>query len=130
MSAYCEQQLLRVAIEARRSAEDAESRVAKRKGQTGREVIGKTKRRNHWSWIAALAVVSLAGAAAAAPGPGPRVAYIDPGAGSFLLQALVAALAGIIVTANVYWAKIKKLLGFGTDPENTDKKASPQPGDE
>lgn len=94
-------------------------------------MTGATRRWNRWSWIApALAVVSLAGVAAAAPGPGPRVAYVDPGAGSFLLQALVAALAGIIVTANVYWAKIKRFLRIGTDSEATEEKAGTESGDE
>jgi hypothetical protein len=49
------------------------------------------------------------------------LAYVDPGAGSFILQALVAAMAGIIVALNVYWRKIKGFLGFGknsTDAEN------------
>ena len=47
---------------------------------------------------------------------GQQLAYIDPGAGSFLLQALVAALAGIVVTLNLYWRKIKGFLGFRSDP--------------
>jgi hypothetical protein len=52
---------------------------------------------------------------------GGRLAYIDPGAGSFLLQALLAAFAGIVVTMSVYWQKIKKLLGLGrNDASNSD----------
>jgi hypothetical protein len=54
---------------------------------------------------------------------GPLLAYVDPGAGSFLLQALVAAMAGIIVTVNIYWKKIKTLFGFGAKPDPSD--ASP-----
>ena len=53
---------------------------------------------------------------------GQQLAYVDPGAGSFILQALVAAMAGIIVTVSVYWRKIKGFLGFGSppkDPENS-----------
>jgi hypothetical protein len=48
---------------------------------------------------------------------GGRLAYIDPGAGSFLLQALIAAFAGIVVTMSVYWQKLKSLLGLGRDDD-------------
>ena len=33
---------------------------------------------------------------------GPRLAYLEPGPGSFLLQALVAMLAGAVVAINAY----------------------------
>ena len=52
---------------------------------------------------------------------GNRLAYIDPGTGSFLLQALIAAFAGIVVTMGVYWQKLKNLLGLGrNDTTNGD----------
>lgn len=47
-----------------------------------------------------------------------RLAYIDPGAGSFVVQALIAALAGIAVTGRIYWARIKNLLGIATPDED------------
>ena len=62
--------------------------------------------------------VLLAGPASASPGP--LLAYVDPGAGSFLLQALVAAMAGIIVTVNIYWQKIKTLFRFGSKPDDSE----------
>lgn len=34
-------------------------------------------------------------------------AYLDPGTGSLILQGLLAAIAGALVTANIYWLKIK-----------------------
>ena len=34
-------------------------------------------------------------------------AYIDPGTGSLILQGLIAALAGIAVTAGIYWDRVK-----------------------
>lgn len=37
-------------------------------------------------------------------------AYIDPGTGSLILQGLVAAIAGIAVTAGVYWDRLKALF--------------------
>jgi len=52
---------------------------------------------------------------------GPLLAYVDPGAGSFLLQALVAAMAGIIVTMNIYWKKIKTMFGFGAKPDESER---------
>ncbi len=48
-----------------------------------------------------------------------RLAYLDPGSGSFVVQALIAALAGIGVTARLYWTKIKSMLGIAT-PANDD----------
>lgn len=36
-------------------------------------------------------------------------AYVDPGAGSLLLQLLLGGLAGVAVVAKLYW---KKLVGF------------------
>jgi hypothetical protein len=47
-----------------------------------------------------------------------RLAYLDPGAGSFMIQALVAALAGIAVTARLYWSKIKSMLGIATSDDD------------
>ena len=39
-----------------------------------------------------------------------KLAYIDPGSGSFLVQALVATAAGIAVVGRRYWAAIKAFL--------------------
>jgi hypothetical protein len=36
--------------------------------------------------------------------------YLDPGSGSFLLQLLVAALAGAGVAIGANWAKIKRFF--------------------
>jgi len=57
---------------------------------------------------------------AAAATEAPSLAYIDPGAGSFLLQALVAALAGIVVAVNAYWQKIRSFLGLGSSSDPSD----------
>jgi hypothetical protein len=43
--------------------------------------------------------------------PELTLAYIDPGTGSFVVQALVAAVAGIAVTLRLYWSKIKGFFG-------------------
>jgi hypothetical protein len=36
--------------------------------------------------------------------------YLDPGTGSFLIQILVAAFAGIAMAVGIYWRKVKKFF--------------------
>ena len=36
-----------------------------------------------------------------------RVAYLDPGTGSLILQAIIATFAGAVVAISVYWQKIR-----------------------
>ena len=68
-------------------------------------------------------------AALAASDGGVRLAYVDPGSGSFILQALVATLAGVAVAVNAYWHKIKRLLGIGA-PVQDDDAADTQSSDD
>ena len=78
-------------------------------------------------WLAVGAAAALefvAGAAGASWSGNPQLAYLDPGTGSFILQALVAALAGIVVTLNVYWSKIKGFMGFGSNPTDAENSNS------
>lgn len=61
--------------------------------------------------------------------PSQAYAYIDPGTGSILLQGLIAAIAGIVVTGKLYWSRIKSALGIGkknlvTDSSATDSSAN------
>jgi hypothetical protein len=81
---------------------------------------GSGFRRLMFSLGTVLAIAVAAGAASAAGGvaEGPRLAYLDPGAGSFILQALVAMLAGAIVAVSAYWTKIKNFLGFSKADED------------
>ncbi len=58
--------------------------------------------------------------AAIAISEGPQLAYVDPGAGSFVLQAVVAMFAGALVAGNVYWSRIKRFLGLGSDESSDD----------
>jgi hypothetical protein len=37
----------------------------------------------------------------------PAHAYLDPTTGSILLQGLLAGLAGVVVVARLYWARVK-----------------------
>jgi hypothetical protein len=36
-----------------------------------------------------------------------RIAYLDPGTGSLILQAVIAAFAGAVVVVTTYWQKIR-----------------------
>jgi hypothetical protein len=79
-----------------------------------------------WSGVG-LAAAALAPAAAIAVGQPLeiRVAYLDPGTGSLILQALVAALAGAIVVVTSYWQKIRALFRRGSrDSEPSDNAPS------
>ena len=42
--------------------------------------------------------------------PKNAYAYLDAGTGSMLLQALIAAIAGIVVVIRAYWSKWKNLF--------------------
>ena len=48
--------------------------------------------------------------------------YLDPGSGSFLIQLLIAAIAGASIAIGSNWSKIKRLLGK--------KKIKPETGGE
>ena len=37
--------------------------------------------------------------------------YLDPGSGSFLIQLLIAAIAGLSIAIGANWSKIKRLFG-------------------
>jgi hypothetical protein len=37
-------------------------------------------------------------------------AYLDPGSGSMLVQLLVGGIAGVAVTARLYWRRITRLF--------------------
>jgi hypothetical protein len=55
-----------------------------------------------------------------------ELAYIDPGSGSFLVQALVAAAAGIAVVGRRYWAEIKAFFsGADRGPNEQTRDDSP-----
>ena len=41
----------------------------------------------------------------------PAYAYLDPGTGSIMLQALFGVVAGALVAGKLYWTKIKGFFG-------------------
>ena len=48
-------------------------------------------------------------------------AYLDPGTGSAIIQAIFGALVGVGITLKVYWAKIKYKLAEKTSKSKNDK---------
>jgi hypothetical protein len=46
--------------------------------------------------------------------------YLDPGSGSFLLQLLIAAIAGLTIAVGSQWSKIKRLLNKNKKKAETD----------
>lgn len=38
---------------------------------------------------------------------GPAAAYIDPGAGSLILQAIIGGVAGMLLALRMYWRRIR-----------------------
>jgi multisubunit Na+/H+ antiporter MnhC subunit len=84
---------------------------------------------HRWS-APALALAGALGLVLADPAQAARVeaqhlAYVDPGAGSFILQAVVAGIAGAAVAVSAYWRRIKRFLGIdsgrddGAESEDT-----------
>ena len=49
-------------------------------------------------------------------------AYLDPGAGSFILQMLIAGIMGIILTIKLYWDRLidflKRCIGKADNDKN------------
>lgn len=43
---------------------------------------------------------------------GPVLAYLDPGSGSAIVSAIVAAIAAVGVTIKLYWHRLLRLLGL------------------
>ena len=37
-------------------------------------------------------------------------AYIDPGSGSIIIQAIIGAIATVVTTASIYWNKLKNFF--------------------
>ena len=53
-------------------------------------------------------------------GLGDKLAYLDPGSGSFLVQILIAALIGIGVALRASWSKVKGFFGIKSDEVDED----------
>jgi hypothetical protein len=55
--------------------------------------------------------------------PQTMLAYLDPGAGSLILQALAGGVAGLVVFGKIYWGRFKRILRFGRDDSSSDEPA-------
>lgn len=55
-----------------------------------------------------------------------NLAYLDPGVGSLMIQALIAGFASAAVAVRIYWKGIKRFLGFRSadaKEDETERKA-------
>jgi len=52
------------------------------------------------------------------------LAYLDPGAGSMILQALAGGVVGLVVVGKLYWGRIRGALRFGRGDSNSDEPVS------
>jgi hypothetical protein len=57
--------------------------------------------------------------------PQSALAYLDPGAGSFMLQMLIAGIMGAMFTIKMYWYRLKQLINEFLGRESTDPQESP-----
>lgn len=58
----------------------------------------------------------------------PSYAYLDPGTGAFLIQALLGGVAGVMVVGRIYWSRIKAF--FRRSPTKTPETLEPSRIDE
>jgi hypothetical protein len=54
--------------------------------------------------------------------------YLDPGSGSFLIQLLIAGVAGASLAIAVSWTKIKRFFNRNKKVETDDDEDDEQPG--
>ena len=52
------------------------------------------------------------------------LAYLDPSAGSMMLQIILGGVAGLAIALKLFWAKILLALGIGRNKANPE--ASPE----
>lgn len=61
-----------------------------------------------------------------AAGSSPTFAYLDPGSGSMIVQAIIGAVAVGGLTLKVYWRKIWSFFGKSSDkPNKTEESDTP-----
>lgn len=85
-------------------------------------------RRHAWLFLCLVGAGVASGLGADSQEP-MAFAYLDPGAGSFIIQALVATLAGVAVATRAYWSRIKSFFSRTQEAE-APAKAPGQGGDE
>lgn len=55
-------------------------------------------------------LISVAAATVIFAGTAPAYAYLDPGTGSLILQAVIGVIAGALMALRIYWGRIKSLF--------------------
>lgn len=50
--------------------------------------------------------------------PSVALAYVDPGAGSMLMQLLLGGVAGLLIAARLWGRKIARFFGLGKDRDH------------
>jgi len=54
------------------------------------------------------------------------LAYLDPSAGSMMLQLILGGLAGVAIALRLFWARILMALGLGRKKSETEADADPE----
>jgi hypothetical protein len=52
-------------------------------------------------------------------------AYLDPGAGSMILQMILAGILGLSYTIKLYWRRIVRFVRRDKDPDETTEETAP-----
>jgi hypothetical protein len=55
------------------------------------------------------------------------LAYLDPGSGSVLLQALLGGVAALAITGKLWWHRLLTFLRIRKDPDDSTPEAAPGP---
>jgi len=56
----------------------------------------------------------------------PAHAYIDPAAGSLLLQAVIAGVAGLLLTLKLFWRRIADFFGSKSSQPQSPAASEPE----
>ena len=83
-------------------------------------------RRSQATGFGLMILLARSAAAIAPEAPEPRLAYLDPGTGSLILQEVIASVAGAAVVLRSYRRRILAFFGRGPrSPEPQPRDASP-----
>ncbi|MFL6200000.1 MAG: hypothetical protein ACJ76J_12540 [Thermoanaerobaculia bacterium] len=57
------------------------------------------------------------------------LAYLDPSAGSMMLQLILGGLAGVAIALRLFWARILTAVGLGRKKSDEPEEADPETRD-
>jgi hypothetical protein len=80
----------------------------------------KLSRKSPNRWFGGVLTAAIGGLLILASATTPAFAYLDPGAGSMLLQAILAAVAGSVFALKQYWSRVTSLLRRKPRRDQTD----------